>query len=266
MLTPPDNKTRAAPGPQRVCDDAGRALFYEHVGVYFSTPSKLKPLPSGTACSVCGSTIMPLGQTSTGQAVCQAQQTITRKRAGRDSADVPCQPAANPAGMKAFADRNMVVAGPQVARVVTKLLPNVLLPAQVEVQFPGSRVLERLLADTLAHPPEPPFVVIVFGQAAGFRSAVTTDMSRIHINGPDGFTVDTRQVLDLMALFAGMKLPKVLALLDLRDRLATGEPRPEDLAALLDLRAEAPALAATLRRLPSPGSAAAIALRRLMAT
>ena len=92
------------------------------------------------------------------------------------------------------------------------------------------------------------------------------DVSRIAIGGPDGYTVDTAYVRELLALLDGLRDKAVSDILHLRDRLAMGEHTEADRQALITLRTEHPAIAVALRRLPSPGHPAAAMLRRILSS
>jgi hypothetical protein len=78
--------------PEVVCGDPGRLMFFEHVGHYFAAEPKLKPLPIGTVCPICGSTSARLWKTDAGQAQCLAQNTVTRRRAAGSPETSPARP------------------------------------------------------------------------------------------------------------------------------------------------------------------------------
>jgi len=76
------NKTKA--NTETSCaEQQGRKLLFEWVLQYFAAKPRLKPAPPGSACSICGSSSVPLWQSDSGTNVCLAQQTVTRKRAAR---------------------------------------------------------------------------------------------------------------------------------------------------------------------------------------
>lgn len=251
------------PAP-RACGEAGRALFFEHVGTYFSAAPRLEPVPIGTACPRCGATDVQLWMTASDQLSCIAQQTIVRKRRGRKQADEPCRPANDMAGMVAMAEGTFAVAGPNVARISTRLLPDRELPPHVEVIFPEPGVIAQILRALVEAPPAPPFVAILFGKNASFAAAPTHDASRLIICGPDGFVIDTPHVRRLLALLGGIKPKRVAEILTLRDRLAAGDARNGDDKSFAALKSEHPEILAAFRHLPSPGTPAARMLRRLM--
>ena len=166
------------------CADRGRLMFLQYVGQYFAAEPRLNRLPDGTACTICGGTSARLWLTASDEASCLAQQTITRKRAARKSADEPMIPAVNAAGSTSMGDGNMVVAGPHRALLVTKLLPDKPVPANIDIVFSDKGAIKSSKLDLFRHPPQPPFVAIIFGQKAHFSTTVTIDESRIFVNGP----------------------------------------------------------------------------------
>jgi hypothetical protein len=249
---------------EALCGDSGRTMFFEYVGRYFATTPKLKPLPAGAVCPICGSTSAQLWQTNTGQAQCLAQNTITRKRAGRRTAEEPCVPASDPAGKVSFADGSMVVSGPFVARVVTRVLPDIPLPEMVTVQFPEKGGISRFISDLLTDPPPPPFAAIVFGKKAVFRSSVTVDPSLIKIGGPEGFDIPRPIMRVWLSLFEGMKGNAISKALALRARFAHGEISDSDREALADLLRLHPEFKSSFRKLPSPGTPTAAVFQRIL--
>jgi len=248
------------------CGDPGRSMFFEYVGRYFATTPKLTPLPPGTVCPICGSASAQLWQTNAGQPQCLVQNTITRKRAGRTSAEQPCVPATDPKGMVFFADGSMVVSGPFVARVITRLLPDTPLPETVNVQFPEKDGISSVIRDLVTDPPKPPFVAIVFGKKATFRSSTTVDSSIIRIGGPEGFDIPTPIVRDWLRIFEGMKPTSINKALSLRERFARGEISDSDRDALAELGRLHPQTASSFRKVPSLGTRGFAVFRRLLAS
>jgi hypothetical protein len=250
--------------PEVVCGDPGRLMFFEHVGHYFAAEPKLKPLPIGTVCPICGSTSARLWKTDAGQAQCLAQNTVTRRRAGRKSRNEPCTPAANPWGKIAFVAGSMAVAGPFVARVVTRVLPDKPIPETITVGYPENGGLSRFIVGLVMNPPKPPFVALVFGKKAGFRSAATVDPSLIRISGPEGFDVPTPIVREWLSLFEGMQESAIGKVLASRVRFARGEIDAIDRDALAELRRLRSEIVSSFRELPGPGTPQAAVLRRIL--
>jgi len=248
------------------CGDAGRAMFYEFVGRYFSAEPRLEKLPMGTACGRCGCTEAQLWVTSYGQASCIAQQAIVRKRAGRKSPEEACAPATDTAGMVYLGEGAFVIAGPHVARITTRLLPDLELPRSLSVEFPRPGVIREMLKELVENPPRPPFVAIRFGKSSAFEASVTHHESRVIVCGPQPLILEAPRIRELVELFAGMKPGQIAEALALRNRLASGEARDDDGGRLADLKASHLRIAAAFRRLPSPGSAAAAMLKHLVAS
>lgn len=254
----------------KACGDPGREMLYEHALQYFEKEPAFKRAPEGTQCSVCGATDVALWINGTGDAVCRAQMAITSKRVGRKSPDDACVPALDgEKGMDCFTDGHLAVVGPDVSLVVTKVLPTKPLPPSLEVRFPTNGTRAAVLADILRSPPRPPFTVFFFGKKAnGPTMGETVDASRIFItDGLDkagGYAVDREYVLGLLALFDGMKWKRVHEILALRARMATGEDTESDENMYLALKDTHPGIMAEWRRLPSPDSPPARALRTLM--
>ena len=254
------------------CGEPGRRMFFEHVGRYFAAAPRLRPLPQGTVCSLCGSASARLWLTTSGEASCIAQQTITRKRAARASAAQPLVPAPNPQGMSNMGDGTFIVAGPRIALIVTKLLPDREVPSSVRVVFsePG-RVREARIA-LVREPPEPPFVVITCEKKAGFRTRITVDASRIAFCGPSGYVVDRPYLGRLLRFAERIGIKPLLDLAALRQRLAAADygagpggeaQRRADQDAYLALRSSNALSAAEFRSLPPPRSSEFSFLRQL---
>jgi len=252
------------------CGEPGRQMFFEYVGQYFAAPPRLSPLPLGTPCSICGSVEVQLWQTSSGEASCIAQQTITRKRAARSSSADPAVPAADPSGMTAMGDGNMIIAGPHRAMIITKLLPDRIPPPGVEIKFSDKGSIRTAKLDLLENPPRPPFVVIVCEKNAKFRTRVTVDASQIAINGPSGQILNRPYLSRLIEMAGKVGAKDLLELMGLRQRLAGGAGKfkngqqERDQAAFLDLRAAGALTSAEFRSLPSPGSPEASFLRQVL--
>lgn len=169
------------------CGDPGLRMFHEHLGRWFA-PEPEPALPARTTCPLCGARDVPLHAAA--EAKCAARLAISAKRPGRRSAAEPADPApAGSRGMVSFGAGSLAIAGPRVARAITRLLPVRPLPAHVELRYPEPGRIRQALADLLRDPPPPPFTVILFGQKAGFRARVTTDPSLIHLNGPEPATL-----------------------------------------------------------------------------
>lgn len=234
--------------------DPGRSMFFEYVGLHFASAPKLKPLQIGTKCPICGSNSAFLWETAVGKAQCLPQNTITRKRAGRTSAEQPCVSAADPSGNTSFAVGSMAVAGPSVARVVTRVLPDAPLPDTITVLFFEKGCVSRFIIDLVMNSPDPPFAALIFGKKAGFRSAVTIDSSLIKIGGPESFDIPTSLLREWLRLFEGMKDSAISTALTLRMRFARGEIGIDDREALAELRRLHPEIVSSFRNLPTPGT------------
>jgi hypothetical protein len=247
-----------------VCGDRGRLMFFEHVGHYFAAEPNLKPLSMGVVCPICGTNSARLWESGSGQPQCLPQYTITRRRAGRKSINEPCVPPTNSSGQVDFTEGSTTVAGPFVARVVTRVLPDKLLPESITVLFPESGGISRFIVDLVMNPPKPPFVAFVFGKKAGFRSAVTVDPSLIRISGPDGFDIPTPLFSEWLNCFERMQSSSINKVLALRTRFALRELSENDVHSLADLRRLHPEIVSSFRKLPSPGTQNAAVLRQVL--
>jgi hypothetical protein len=264
--------TDALDASDLACGELGRQMFFQHVGQYFAAAPRLAPLPLGTACSICGSVAVQLWLTGSGEASCLAQQTITRKRAARPSAAEPAIPAADPSGMTAMGDGNMIIAGPHRAMIITKLLPDKPVPSDVEIKFSDKGCIRAAKLDLLEKPPRPPFVVIICEKNARFRTRVTVDASQITINGPSGQILNRPYLSRLIEMAGKVGKKELLELMGLRQRLAGAGGTSNlkngqcerDQAAFLDLRAAGLLTPAEFRSLPSPGSPEAAFLRQVL--
>lgn len=247
------------------CEDPGLAMAFDHIIKYFTPEQTLRRLPAGTACPLCGSPRSALWKTGSGDIKCLAQLGIACKRARR-GVDDPLEPRPGLSGMVAFSDGSMLVAGPHVARVVTKLYPVHPIPDDVTVIYPSKGAIRDELISLIRNPPEPPFVAIVFGQKAGFRAEITVDPSRIVVNGPDGHTVDRPYLLELVDLLKDTSQRERGEIFGLRARIALGVASRSDRDTLERLKTDHPEIVAAFRRLPSPGSSVVTALNRILNT
>jgi hypothetical protein len=254
---------------ETVCGEAGRQMFFEYVGRYFASPPRLPPLPAGTSCPRCGSTAVQLWMTNSKEPSCLAQQTITRKRKARASGDEPAIPARDPSGKTNMGDGNMVVAGPHVAKIITKILPDMLPPPSVEIVFAKDGSIRGGILDLSQDPPEPPFVVIIFEKKANFTTKITVDRSQIFINGTKPQVINKFRINQLMAIAQRIGGREFFRLMDLRHRLAGGETangrqRERDQESLLTMRVDLMLSLAKFRSLPDPRSGEADLLRKLL--
>jgi hypothetical protein len=252
-----------------VCGEAGRRMFFDYVGRYFASPPRLRPLPAGTSCPRCGSTAAQLWMTNSNEPSCLAQQTITRKRKARASGDEPAIPAKDPSGKTNMGDGNMVVAGPHVAKIITKILPNMLPPPSLEIVFTTEGSIRGGILDLFQGSPEPPFVAIIFEKKAIFTIKITVDRSQIFINGTKPRVINRFQVNQLIAIAQRIGSKEFFRLMDLRHRLAGGETamgrqRERDQEALLAMRVNLMLSLAEFRSLPDPRSGEADLLRMLL--
>jgi hypothetical protein len=252
-----------------VCGEAGRQMFFDYVGQYFAAPPRLRPLPGATSCPRCGSTTVPLWMTDSQEPLCLAQQTITRKRKARGSADEPAIPAQDRSGKTNMGDGNMVVAGPHTAKIITKLLPDTLPPPGLEVVFTKEGSIRGGILGLLQDPPEPPFVVIIFEKKAIFTTKITVDPSQIFINGTKPQVINRSRINDLMAVAQRIGKKELYRLMELRYRLAGGEnvkhkQRDTDQEALLALRACFVLSPAEFSSLPDPRSGEVDLLKKLL--
>ncbi len=253
------------------CADPGRLMFLQHVGQYFAVEPRLIRLANRTACSICGDTSARLWLTASGEASCLAQQTITRKRAARQSPNDPVTPPANHAGKTSMGDGNMVVAGPHRALLITKLLPDKPIPPGIDIVFSDKGCIRAAKLDLLQNPPPPPFVVIIFGQKARFITKVTIDASRLHVNGPESQTLDRSYLSRLLDIAHRVGGSAILDLIALRHRIAGGDTtaddpkrHKQDQQALIELRSAGLITPAEFRLLPSPRTPEANFLRHAM--
>jgi hypothetical protein len=252
-----------------VCGEAGRQMFFDYVGRYFASPPRLRPLPTGTSCPRCGTTTVQLWMTKSKEPSCLAQQTITRKRKGRASAEEPAIPATDPSGKTNMGDGNMVVAGPHTAKIITKILPDTLPPPSLEIVFTKEGSIRRGILDLLQNSPEPPFVVVIFEKKAIFTTSITVDRSQIFINGAKPQVINRSRINRLMAVAQQIGRKELYRLMELRHRLAGGETttdkqRERDQEALLVMRASLVLSPAEFRSLPDPRSGEADLLNKLL--
>ena len=252
-----------------VCGEAGRQMFFDYVGYYFAEPPRLRPLPAGTFCPRCGSTSVQLWMTGSQEPSCLAQQTITRKRKARGSADEPAIPDQDPTGKTNMGDGNMVVVGPHTAKIITKLLPNTLPPPGLEIVFTKEGSIREGILDLLQDPPKPPFVAIIFEKKAIFKTKITVDPSQIFINGTKPQVINRSRINDLIAVSQRTGKKELFRLMELRYRLAGGEAKADkqremDQEALLALRISFVLSQAEFRSLPDPHSGEADLLKKLL--
>ena len=253
------------------CRDEGRAFFYEYIGRFFEKEPSFKRAPSGTPCKNCGATDVPLWTNDSGHAVCRAQLAITSKRVGRKSKDEPVAvPGPKDRGKNAFIDGNLVVAGPHVGKVFTKLQPTQVLPDTVDLRFPQNGDRARVIAELMRDPPPPPFVVLVFGQNAdGVTLGVTKDVDRIAVTiaesgGYGGNVVNRPYVLRLFNRFSEMSWTEVSALLASRHLLALDEGSQIDRERMEDVLGIDPDVGEGWGEFPSPETGAFQALGWLL--
>jgi hypothetical protein len=241
---------------REACAEPGRRMFFEHAGRYFAASPSFPRVRAATRCPICGSADAQLFENSSGNPVCLAQHTITRKRPARKSPTEPIVPGGG-TGKTAFADGHFAVAGPHCAMLVTNLQPTVALPSGVRLTFGEPGAIRRVRTGIIAAPPEPPFVVIAFRKLANYPVRITTNPTRVVINGNDACVLDRPYLLRCLELLAGADAKQAIGLLRLRDRLAGGvvyasdAERRRDQEELLRLRAEGLIPAAAFRRLPA---------------
>lgn len=245
------------------CEDDGLALAYDRIIRFFTPEPTLKPAQKGTPCPLCGSQLARLWRTSSGEVKCLAQLGISGKRAGRAETDAVI-PRPDLSGKVCFGDGAMLIAGEHVARVVTRLYPVSPIPNDVVVLYPTKGTIRAELTALAQNPPEPPFVVIVFGQKAGFSTQITVDTSLLVINGPDPYVIDRAYLLELARLFEALSAKERSEILSLRARLALGTPLSTDRAAMARLKTNHPEVVRIFRRLPAPGSATSTFLNRIL--
>lgn len=251
------------------CGEPGRQMFFDHVGQYFAAAPRLRRLPSGTVCSRCGATNVQLWMTDSNETSCLVQLTITRKRKARTSPEQPAVPAQNPSGKTNMGDGNMVVAGPHVARVITRVLPDRLPPPSLHIIFSQKSSIRAGLLDLLQNPPEPPFVAIRFTKKATFTTRITIDRSQIFINGAEPKVAIKKRLEEHLATAQRLGKAEFYRMMDLRFRLAGGKvkadtDREKDQAALLKARERGLLSPSEFRSLPDPGSDEAFLLRTLI--
>ena len=260
------------PAVKKVCGDPGRQMFFAAVGQPFSAEPKLKPMKPGTRCGLCGCSDVQLWDSGKGKGQCLSQLTITRKRAGRDTAAEPVEPPpkGKEDGMKCFGDGNVIVAGPHVAIAVTKVLPSSPLPDSVDVRFPQGGEGPSVIFDLVVNPPRVPFAVFALGQSADFQSEVTVDASRIIVNGPEPYEIDVGLVRDVANTLSGLGIKDIIALMDLRDRLANGGISATDastvkaMTAILAAAGKNMPFSTIVRSLPPKSSPAGRAVMRMV--
>ena len=241
------------------CAEPGRRMFFEHAGQYFAQWPRFKALSAGTACSVCGARDVPLWQNDSKAALCLAQQTITRKRRARASADEPLV-AGGGAGKTNLSGGHFAVVGPNRALLVTNLVPDAAIPPGLEVRYGGPGSITKAKMDLLLSPPPAPFVAVAFQKAAGHPIRITTDPSRIVLNGNGGCVLDRPHLEAVLRVLRRLDAKAAKDVLHLRQRLAGGanykteKEFERDQEALLRLRAGNAVTTADFRRLPPPGS------------
>ena len=242
-----------------VCAEPGRRMFFEHAGRYFAQWPRFKALPAGAACSVCGARNVPLWQNDSKVALCLAQQTITRKRRARASADEPLVAGGGP-GKTNFSGGHFAVVGPNRALLITNLVPNAAIPPGLEVRYGGPGFIRKAKMDLLLSPPPAPFVAVAFQKAASHPIRITTNPSRIVLNGNGECVLDRPYFEAVLRVLRRLDVKAAANLLHMRQRLAGGanykteKERECDQEALLRLRAGDAVTAADFRRLPPPGS------------
>ena len=241
-----------------ICGDPGRLMFFDSIGRYFETPIKFKEAAPGTACPTCGATDVPLWINVSGNPTCRAQQSITAKRYARKNEEEPLEVVSpNKKGSTAFAKGSIALAGKGWGRVWTKLQPTSAPPSNaLEISFPPTGNQNRVLLDVLRNPPDEPFVLIIFDEAAKGRLEVTIDPSRIIDAGPNGYVIDRNEVMRLIDLFEGVTPREAKEIFSLRERIIRGETHEEDQLVLNDLRRDHPTIFDALGSFPAFGSIA----------
>jgi hypothetical protein len=233
-------------------------MFFDHIGRYFARASDLQCCIQGTECGICGSTQQQLWKTVSGNAVCLAQMTITRKRQARKSPDEPIVPGDGP-GKTAFSIGHFAIAGPHKALIVTNLVPNVLPPPSVELRWSGKGAIVLARRSAILAPPQPPFVAITFEQKANIPFNVSIDASRISLNGKGAAVIERDRITRLLN-----------ELIRLRDRLSgttaymTRRDREADQQRLIAIASSGRITVEALRKLPAAGSSTANVLRTLI--
>ncbi len=234
-------------------------MFFEHAGRYFARWPRFEPAAKGTPCSVCGALDVPLWLNDSKVALCLAQQTITRKRRARASADQPLVVGGG-AGKTNLSGGHFALVGPNRALLVTNLVPDAAIPPGLEVRYGGSGSITKAKMDLLLSPPLAPFVAVAFQKSAGHPIRITTDPSRIVLNGNGECVLDRPYLEAVLRVLRRLDAKAAKDVLHLRQRLADGtdyksdKERERDQEALLRLRARNAVTAADFRRLPQPGS------------
>jgi hypothetical protein len=241
------------------CAEPGRRMFFEFAGRYFARWPRFEPAPRDAPCSVCGGLYVPLWMNDSKMAVCLAQQTITRKRRARTSAAEPLAPGGGP-GKTNLSGGHFAVVGPNCALLVTNLVPDAAIPPGLEVRYGGPGSITKAKMDLLLSPPPAPFVAVAFQKSAGHPIRITTDPSRIVLNGNGACVLDRPYLEAVLQVLRRLDAKAARDMLHLRQRLAGGtdyktdKERERDQEALLRLRAGNAVTAADFRRLPPPGS------------
>ncbi len=241
------------------CAEPGRRMFFQYAGRYFARCPRFEPAPTGTPCSVCGARDVPLWRNDSKAAVCLAQQTITRKRRARASAGELLVAGGGP-GRTNLSGGHFAVVGPNRALLVTNLVPDAAIPPGLEVRYGGPGSITKAKMDLLLSPPPAPFVAVAFQKSAGHPIRVTTDPSRIVLNGNGACVLDRPHLEAVLRVLRRLDAKAAKDVLHLRQQLAGGadyktdKERERDQEALLRLRAGNAVTAADFRRLPPPGS------------
>jgi hypothetical protein len=220
---------------------------------------------------ICGSLETPLWLTGSKEAVCIVQQTFTRKRKARISESEAAVPSKDTSGMSNLSSGHFAVAGPNVALLVTNLLPDVDLPPHVKVVFLAKGRTSDAKRNLLQHPPQPPFVVIAFDMKAGYPTEVTIDHSHIIINGSSRIVLNRPYIMRQISILERVGLTQFEELIALRTRLiglqnnsAGLEQHKLDQEAYLRIRTTNLLSPAEFRSLPSPAAAEISFLRQIM--
>jgi hypothetical protein len=236
-------------------------MLHEYVGQWFIKAPSIKRAKPDAICSRCGATGVTLWKTSATENSCIAQIAITAKRPARSAAGDP-PPGPDATGKFTLGKGSMAIAGPHIARVLTKLSPAAGAPPSLSVTYATTGIIRTWLRELAENPPSPPFVVVIFGQNASFPIIVTTDPSRIVINGASTRTMDASLTKRLLTMAAKIGPEAVRDAARLRQRLASGEgtdaQRRRDADAFAKLRNSM--TTAEFRALPPPGSTELIAL------
>jgi len=236
-----------------VCAEPGRQMAYRYVLRYFLGRIKVAPQPLGTACSICGATDRQLYGD---KRVCRAQIAIASKRDTWDPVKDGPRPGArdNSSGGTCIAEGNIVIAGPHVARIVTKVAPAQDLPDELEIAYPTEKegVAAKALAALLRDPPAPPYVVMVTGKNASYPVGVNFGRGVVQISGPDGHQVDRAVADRLVASLQGLSASEVKKVRRMRSLLSAGPDRSKkDTDELNRFRAANPRIGSLLFEMPS---------------